>query len=259
MTPSPAPGRASAGGRPRSSPAAWGGCARQRQGGGRKPRGEGSFARVKWGNSMRSFAWVAACSAMLASLPAMAQTRLPDSGPVEHPEAGTTFPERFGDYRRVSAVAYGTGGRNLSAAYRLARGDKPLLVTVYIYPGGDRVRPAGDVEACRRQFEGDAGAVTRANDTARRRPPVEPLVVPSVPRNLSHRAVFDLERHASTPGPFVSQLDVYCYVGRSWIVKYRTTSAPSLDPAAVVAQFVRNGPWPGRAIGVGAPTPAKAP
>ena len=198
---------------------------------------------------MKTCWWAIAGLALFGAAPAAAQTQLPNTGPVEHREARTSFPERVDEYRRVSAVAYNPEGTDLSAAYRVQGADGPLLITVYIYPAAlHEVQPAGDVAACRRHFGATADAVTGANTTARRRPQSEPLAAPPVRRDLSHRAVFDVTRHANWSGPFVSQLDVYCYVGGTWIVKYRTTSTPGLDPAKAVETFVRSGPWPGRVM-----------
>ena len=56
------------------------------------------------------------------------------------------------------------------------------------------------------------------------------------------------------PSAFLTQRDeelrsesiLYCYVGGDWLVKYRATSSAGFETAAIIDEFIRLGPWPGR-------------
>ena len=46
-----------------------------------------------------------------------------------------------------------------------------------------------------------------------------------------------------------SESILYCYVGGDWLVKYRASSNAGFEVGAIIDEFIRLGPWPGRRPG----------
>jgi hypothetical protein len=65
--------------------------------------------------------------------------------------------------------------------------------------------------------------------------------------DLSHGAAFRFRTTFDEPDQALqSAYRLYCYVGGTWLVKYRATSPEGFDGAQALEQFIRTGPWPGR-------------
>lgn len=186
--------------------------------------------------------------ALLAGLqlPAAAQTLITETGPIAHPAAETSFPERVGSWRRVNTARF--GANDLSASYELIENGERLLLSVYIFPMRDRQEDPDRDRYCRWEFDGARNAVGGGVIPVRLVASGRPPGVDQVEPDLSHRAVFELGSASEGRAPPRSELYLYCFVsGGEWMVKYRVTYAPAFrDAEAAIASFIRTGPWPGR-------------
>jgi hypothetical protein len=197
---------------------------------------------------MRSLYFFAFVLALLAA-PAAAQTRITRSGPVPHVAASAVFPERVGEFRRTSVVAYDAGNRDMSAGYNLVTPKGRLTVTVYIYPPREDAPAAQRAAACRREFEANLREISsvKAYKGFRRDPPAPVPAVTGTSRELSHGAGFRFRTTFDEPDQALqSSYRLYCYVGGTWQVKYRATSPEGFPAGPALEQFIRTGPWPGR-------------
>lgn len=202
---------------------------------------------------MTRIGWIAgAVLALLVPAVAAAQERIETPGTIDHPRAGTGFPERIGEFRRVNATSFDKSGDNLGASYDLARPGGRLLISIYIYPAASFQQETGSAETdravlCRQEFQ----AVRQAIEQAQQNPVVvEPgpaAAVPGTEAQLSHRVVYRFRTRLGEEVREVrSEARLYCHVG-GWQVKYRATAPVELDANAAIDTFIRLGPWPGRA------------
>jgi hypothetical protein len=197
---------------------------------------------------MRSVYILGLVFAALAS-PAGGQTRITQSGPVPHVAAAAVFPERVGEFRRTSVVKYDAEGRDMSAGYNLVTPKGRLTVTVYIYPPRQDAAAGQRAAACRQEFEANVREISsvQAYRNLRRDPAAALPPLPGVSPDLSHGAAFRFRTTFDEPDQALqSAYRLYCYVGGTWLVKYRATSPEGFDGAQALEQFIRTGPWPGR-------------
>ena len=191
---------------------------------------------------------IALLAGLLLATPALAQQRIDRPGPIAHEQAGATFTEQVGDFRRASVTSFGPNGDNLSASYNLVRSGQRLLITIYIYPAARMAAAPARSSRCQAEFDGANQAVAQAQGGAQ---PLEtgPAEAPAgVGPGLSHRSVFSLRTNFDGRVQDIrSEARLYCYVGGDWLVKYRISSPQGMDVAADIERFIAIGPWPGRA------------
>jgi hypothetical protein len=204
---------------------------------------------------MRRALWILA--AVLAATPAAldAQERIDRPGPVEHRAAAAAFPERIGEFRRSNVYSYDPAGTNLSATYQLGGPGALLILTIYIYPTAQAeatfgAETAGDRgRLCGSDFEEAREAIRQRNPAAKLTEDGAAPDVNGVPAGLTHRSVYEMVAPFDQQEQEVrSELDLYCYVGGAWQVKYRVTSHPRIDADDALRRFIRSGPWPGRGV-----------
>jgi len=201
--------------------------------------------------------WIAAALALAAPAAVPAQQSIEAPGTIGHPRAGTGFPERVGEFRRVSATSFDKDGTNLSASYGLERPGAGLLISVYIYPADRFRQEIGSAETdraalCRQEFQTVREAIERTQQNPQAIEPGPAAAVPGTEAELSHRVVYRFRTRIGAELREVrSEARLYCNVG-DWHVKYRATGPIEFDPNAAIDSFIRLGPWPGR-------TPAAAP
>lgn len=200
---------------------------------------------------------LATLALVAAPLAAVAQGPITESGTITHRPASAHFPERVGPFRRVSAHQYDQAGTDVSASYRVDEGPNAVVLSVYVYPG-PRVAAApgsGSTAAvaratlCQEQFRGAVQAISTNAPGVEIRPVAsQPApAVDGVGPGLSQRAAFQYEANFNgSRQPVDSQALLYCDVASRWLVKYRVTSSRGFDVEALVADFIRTGPWPGR-------------
>jgi hypothetical protein len=195
--------------------------------------------------------WAGALLAVAA--PAAAQQDIQRPGTNFHDAAGAAFPEQVGDFRRVRVTQFDEAGRDISATYRLERPAGTMVMTVYIYPATPAAA-GGRTQSCDREFEEVRQAIREQYKDAELTEDGAAPAVDGVAGPLGRRSVYRLVApFAGEAQPVRSEVDLYCYVGGDWLVKYRATSPAALDAAGAVEQFIRSGPWPGR----GAPVDPK--
>jgi hypothetical protein len=181
--------------------------------------------------------------------PVGAQTRITESGPVPHAAASAVFPERVGEFRRTSVVAYDANKLDMSAGYNLVTPQGRLTVTVYIYPVREDAPAAQRAAACRREFDSNVREISsvQAYKDLKRDPPRPVPAVAGLSPDLSHGASFRLRATFDQPDQALQSVyRLYCYVGGRWLVKYRATSPDGFPAGPALEQFIRTGPWPGR-------------
>ena len=198
-------------------------------------------------------------AALLAAplAPAAAQQSIEAPGTVAHAAAATGFPERVGEFRRTSVTRFDEAGRNIAAGYALARGDRRLVLTIYIYPAARLASAPGSGQAadiaraqlCRAEFDGVQQVISRQyRDVSLIENGPAPAIAGVEPQ-LSHKSVHRLEaRFGADVQQVRSETYLYCFVGGDWLVKYRATSHLDLDATSAVETFIRSGPWPGRQV-----------
>ena len=223
---------------------------------------------------MKAGFWILAVLAALPLAPAAAQQSLERPGTVSHRRADAHFAERVGEFQRTSVVQYDRDGHDISASYELVRDDGRLVLTVYVYPastvtnvpGADSAESARAI-LCNREFLNVRQVIGQQYGGAAMTDEGEAPAIAGVEPGLSHRSVYRLR------APFDgevrdlrSEVDLYCFVERRWLVKYRATSNEGFDAESEIERFIRDGPWPGRAAMVDpkdvaalAPTSAPAP
>ena len=206
---------------------------------------------------MKLHHWLAAGLLAFALAPAAAQTDIERPGPVAHPTAATSFPERVGEFERTGVTQYDQAGTDVSASYEIARGDEHVRLSVYVYPAPSVVTApgSGDVAAvaratfCRNELRGVGQVIENQPQYrgARRLEEGAAFAVQGVDPALSLRSVHGFTSNFfGSDEELRSETQLYCYVGGRWLVKYRVSSTAGFDTRAAVEHFIRNGPWPGR-------------
>jgi len=187
-------------------------------------------------------------AASLPPAPGLAQTDVSRPGTVAHAGAGTGFPEQIGRFRRAHVLQYDDGGLDLSANYDLETGGGWIRLSVYIYPA-PRVTEADQGQTCRMIFDQVTGEILRNEDGVRAIESGTAPAAPGVDPALGLYAAHDMTlRMRQGPQPLRTETYLYCYVGRDWLVKFRISATPGLNLRPEVESFIRNGPWPGRAM-----------
>ena len=204
---------------------------------------------------MKARFWILAALAALPSAPAATQQSIAQPGTIVHRQANAHFPEAVGDFHRVEATQYDKDGNDISATYHLDRRDGQLRLTVYVYPAPavDSVSATRAAETqrrrhCDREFGSVRSTITSGYQEVRRIENGEAPSVAGVSPGLSRRIVYEIAgKYGDVPQGLRSEVDLYCFVGGRWLVKYRATSNADFDAAPAIEQFIRNGPWPDRA------------
>jgi hypothetical protein len=195
-------------------------------------------------------AWFAAIALLLAA-PAFAAAQPEDiraQGTVPHAAARAGFPERVGEFQRVRVLRYGED--DISANYDLRRGENFLRVSVYIYPAQPAPR-AQRAAACEQHMTGVTDVIMRQYPGAEMTENGAAPALPGTEDGLRFRAVHHirLALRTSEPEDMRSESRLYCYVDDDWLVKYRISSNIDFDVDALIEDFIRVGPWPGRGAG----------
>jgi hypothetical protein len=195
---------------------------------------------------MKARFWILAALAALPSAPAAAQKPLDQPGTVSHRRAEAHFVERVGEFRRTSVVQYDEDGHDISASYELVRGDGRLVLTVYVYPATEAAETARPT-LCNQEFNNVRQVIGQQYGGATMTEEGPAPAMTGIEAGLSHRSVYRLRApFAGEVRDLRSEVDLYCYVGRRWLVKYRATSNEGFDAGPEVERFIRTGPWPGR-------------
>jgi hypothetical protein len=208
---------------------------------------------------MRFPTTVVLCGLVLASLgcqrygdapgKALAKPRvLQVEGVFVHEPSGMEFPASLGDFRRVQVKQYDADGGDVGVEYNLVAPGRMVAATVFVYPSppcssaGSRessVRKMMDTLADR-EFEQCKAEILRAYPDGRvlSEGPFE-LDKGGTPRK-GRRAAFE---YTMAWGPAASELDLFCYVGDRWSIKYRFTHPKHLDGKADIRAFLDGLPW----------------
>ena len=196
--------------------------------------------------------WFAAI-ALLFAAPALAVAQPQDitaPGTVLHPAARAGFPERVGDFERAEVIRFQEG--DYGANYDLARGDDRVRLSIYIYPA-PRVSRTQRASACQEVMQGVTEAIFQQHPDAELNELGAAPLVPGTEPGLGLRTVhsFRFELRPGGAEDARSESRLYCYVGGDWLVKYRVSSnaGAQLDIGALIDEFIRLGPWPGRGAG----------
>jgi hypothetical protein len=196
--------------------------------------------------------WFAAI-ALLFAAPALAVAQPQDvsaPGTVLHPAARAGFPERVGEFRRGQVFRFQEG--DFGANYDLAQGDDRVRLSVYIYPA-PHVSRSQRVSACQEMMQGVTAAIFQQHPDAELNEigaaPAAPGIEPGLGLRTVHSFRFELRPVGEEDARSESRL--YCYVEGDWLVKYRVSSNANaaLDVGALIDEFIRIGPWPGRGAG----------
>lgn len=191
-------------------------------------------------------------SASLAARAEAAPREIEAAGPYLHRSANAVFPERVGEFRRLSLHEYDENGRDVSASYDMATPEGRLVITVYIYPaplitGRGEARQLAMVTLCDQHFDGVHQIIANNNGNARPIDQGRGLALSDFPVELTHRYTYRFRaRFDEREQEVRSEAHLYCYVGGDWLVKYRATAPVAVDGQAEIADFIRRGPWPGR-------------
>ena len=195
-------------------------------------------------------AWFAAIALSFAA-PAIAAAQPQDisaPGTVAHPAAHAGFPEQVGPFRRVRVLRYGEG--DISANYDLRQGDEFIRISVYIYPAPPASR-AQRGAACEEHMAGVTNTIASQYPEAEMIESGAADALPGTEDGLRFRSVhrFRLALRGPEPEEMRSESRLYCYVGGDWLVKYRISSTIDFEVDALIDDFIRIGPWPGRGAG----------
>ena len=195
---------------------------------------------------MKARFWILAALAALPWAPVSAQKPLDQPGTVSHRRAEAHFVERVGEFRRTSVVQYDEDGHDISASYELVRPDGRLVLTVYVYPAAEAAETARPT-LCNQEFNNVRQVIGQQYGGATMTEEGPAPTMTGIEAGLSHRSVFRLRApFAGEVRDLRSEVDLYCYVGRRWLVKYRATSNEGFDAGPEIERFIRTGPWPGR-------------
>lgn len=192
--------------------------------------------------TMHRLKWLAVALAampLVPAAPAAAQPKQLQVAPGNWTPQGTqvNFPEKIGEYERVSAYEYGPD--NWSVGYQGYRGGKlEGVITVYLY-----ARAAGT--GCASEFAEVRTAIEQSRPDAAK---LAEASAPSPRGTLGVQAVwaryrFDL-RFDGTDQPVFSDAYLYCHPGSRWWIKYRATWPAGEDRSSEAAAVLRAIGWP---------------
>jgi len=175
------------------------------------------------------------------------------AGPYSHAPSGMMFPLTVGEFRRGSITRYDARGFDVSVGYNLYQLPKAVAATIYVYPSPSIVSigsPANVVESarstlCQNEYEARKREVLGAHPGAN-------LLTEDVigsPNNgvaaSGKSATFEYEEiFAGVRQPIHSRLDMFCYIGGKWTVKYRFTYPAAFDAKQELDMFIEKVPWP---------------
>ena len=187
------------------------------------------------------------CGIVLHRAPAAAQpTPIEAQGDYAHPASGMIMPLTVGAFRRVGVYRYDAEALDVSANYHLDAPAGRVLASIYAYPmpGGGLADPAARRDACVREFalrQRELTSVRAGATLLAERDAAPPKGYESVP---GHAAAYTFQAMiGGVPRTLHSELHVFCFVGRSWIIKYRFTGPDSPDTRQAIAAFVAALPW----------------
>lgn len=196
--------------------------------------------------------WFAAI-ALLFAAPALAAAQpqeITAPGTVLHPAARAGFPERVGDFQRAQVYRFQEG--DYGANYDLVRGEDRVRLSVYIYPAPPVAR-SRRAATCEQIMQGVTAAIFQQHPDAELNEIGAAPAGPGTESGLAVRTVhsFRFELRPGGEQDARSETRLYCYVEGDWLVKYRVSSnaGGSLDIGALIDEFMRIGPWPGRGAG----------
>ncbi len=196
--------------------------------------------------------WFAAI-ALLFAAPAFAVAQPQDisaTGTVPHTAARAGFPERVGAFQRGQVFLFQEG--DIGANYDLEQGDDHVRLSIYIYPA-PRVSRGQRASACQEVMQSVTGAIFNQYPGAELNEMGAAPPAPGTEPGLGLRTVHSirLTLRSDEEENVRSESRLYCYVGGDWLVKYRVSSNAdsALDIGALIDEFIRIGPWPGRGAG----------
>ena len=194
---------------------------------------------------------LAACGLLLSPMAGAASaqpTSVEQAGPYLQAASRTVFPEQVGDFRRSSMTRFDERGDDFSATYNLTGPKGRLVVSVYVYPAPYTPDADAREAACEASFRETTAAITAKPGVRRIEQGPAPEVA-GVARALRRHASYESRTLFDGSEQDVrTAADLYCYVAGNWLVKYRTTSHHRFDARPEIEQFIRTGPWPGRAL-----------
>jgi hypothetical protein len=160
------------------------------------------------------------------------------AGPWSPDGIDVSFPDRIGEYARVSVTAYGKA--NWAVGYNLWRGGTLVSsITVYFITAR---------QTCRKELEGSMGAIEHASPDALKLSD-DTADSPSG----RHGAALHARYKYSVPFggqtlPVLSDVYVYCRPGSAYWVKARSTWPESGDASGGVATVLRAIHWPAETV-----------
>ena len=139
------------------------------------------------------------------------------NGPWKHRGAGVVFPDRVGQFERISITEFSSDGRDAGVRYKLVNDDGTLSVTVFLYPKIKGVN-------CAEIFADGASLIAKYPGAQEDRF----WISPSPDRSLPSAALsirFDVPENSTGEGHQASLSDryLYCPAKGDWLVKYRAT------------------------------------
>lgn len=183
---------------------------------------------------------------LLCAAPAPAQpVELEARGDYAH-RSGMIMPLTVAAFRRVGVYRYDAEALDVSANYHLDLPAGRVLASVYTYPmpGGALADAAARGPACQREFALRQRELTSVRGGARllaERDAAPPKGYEGVP---GHIAAYVFQATiGGVPRMLHSELHVFCFVGSSWIIKYRFTGPDSPETPRAIAAFVAALPW----------------
>lgn len=175
------------------------------------------------------------------------------NGPYSHSQSGMMFPIAVGEFIRGSITRFDAQGLNVSVGYNLYQMPKAVAATIYVYPSPSIVSigsPVNVVESaratmCENEYEARKREIIGAHPGAKL---LSEDVLASPNRGVigaGKTATYEYEEvFAGVLQPLHSRLDMFCYIGGKWTVKYRFTYPAALDAKPDLAKFIETVPWP---------------
>jgi hypothetical protein len=141
-------------------------------------------------------------------------------GTYTHGPSGFVFPERLGNFERVSVDRYDSSGNDIGVGYNLELAESPIAFTLYVRPWGHRTD--GTPASFDEHFQAELWVIDHYHPGARllrREPTTSTQGGTSVPGEMAEFTYDDL--FARRDEHVFSQL--YLFALDNWTVKYRIT------------------------------------
>lgn len=139
------------------------------------------------------------------------------TGPWKHRGTGVIFPDKVGQFERISITEYTSNGQDGSVGYRLVNDDGTLILTTYLYPKSEGANCAEIFADAASQIAKKPGAqeerIRLAPSPDRARPSAALSIRYAMPENSTG------EGHPAS----LSDLYLYCPAKGEWLVKYRAS------------------------------------